>query len=188
MVIFLNAFRKSSSEPNSELTTLELELVGKGIKKKWINDIANAVDMAHNMNKDICIIIGGETVVQVNGSGVGGRCLETALSAAIQMDEEFRVNKLNVSETHMCLLSADSDGHDGVTQMAGAVVDQDFLAEVERSSLDMKAHLNNNDSFTLFSKINKGSNLINTNLTGTNIMNLLVIIVQKPREVKYQYT
>ncbi|CAL1548504.1 unnamed protein product [Lymnaea stagnalis] len=180
--------RRASWEPNPELTMLELELVASGIKKKWINYIANSVDKAHNMNKDICIIAGGDTVVHVSGSGQGGKCMESALAAAIQMHEEFREKKLNVSESDMCFLMGDSDGHDGVTKMAGAIIDQEFLDKVQESGLDMKKYLSNNDSFTFFNNVNNGKNLICTNLTGTDIMNMLVILVRQPKDVKYQYS
>ncbi|KAK0049818.1 glycerate kinase [Biomphalaria pfeifferi] len=179
--------RKASWEPNSELSIMELELVSLGIKKKWINYIANTVDKAHNMNRDICIIAGGDTVVHVRGSGQGGKCMESVLAAAIALQEEFRVKKLNVAECRMCYLSCDSDGHDGVTKMAGAVVDLEFLDKVEASGLSMREYLENNDSFRFFEKVNQGNNFIQTNLTGTNIMNVMIMLVEKPREVKYQY-
>ncbi|KAH9518899.1 hypothetical protein Btru_008603 [Bulinus truncatus] len=179
--------RKASWEPNAELTILEIDLVARGIKKNWINYIANTVDKAHNMNKDICIIAGGDTVVHVRGTGLGGKCMESVLAAAIEMHEEFRVKKLNVSECKMCYLSCDSDGHDGVTKMAGAVVDQEFLEKVEDSGLNMQEYLENNDSFSFFDQVNEGKNFIRTNLTGTNIMNVMIMLVEKPREVKYQY-
>ncbi|CAL1548503.1 unnamed protein product [Lymnaea stagnalis] len=180
--------RRAGLEPNPELSMLELELVRGGIRKKWINHISNSVDRAHNMNKDICIISGGEIDISVSGAGVGGKCMESALAAAIQLYEEFRVKEMNVAESQMCYLSCDSDGHDGVTKMAGAVIDQSLLELVEDKKLDMAEHLKNNDSYNFFMRVNDGKNLIRTNLTGTNIMDMVILMVQRPKEKKYQWS
>ena len=109
--------RKLSLSPNTELTTLEVELVAGGIRKEWINFICNSVDTAHNMNKDLCIICGGEIMVHVKGTGVGGKNMEAALAAAVHMQELFREKDMSVSETRMCFLCCDSDGHDGITKV-----------------------------------------------------------------------
>uniref|UniRef100_A0A0B7A6G8 Glycerate kinase n=1 Tax=Arion vulgaris TaxID=1028688 RepID=A0A0B7A6G8_9EUPU len=177
--------RHACSGHNSELSMLETSLVAGGIKKTWINTICNSVDIAHNVNRDICIIAGGETVVHVRGSGIGGKNMESALAAAIQMKEEFRTKTMSVAETRMCFLSCDSDGQDGLTKMAGAVVDQDFLIKVDEYELDMNKYLDDNDSYTLFSHVNGGQNLVRTKLTGTNIMDIVILMVQKPRQHKY---
>lgn len=166
---------------------LELELVAGGIRKEWMNHISNSVNKAHNMNKDICVIAGADLDVHVKGTGIGGKNMEAALAAAIQMQEEFRVKEMNVTESHMCFLSCDSDGYDGVTEMAGAVVDQALLDKVEASGVSMKEYLTNNDSFTFFREVNNGGNIVRTNLTGTNIMDVVILIVQMPKEKKYKW-
>ncbi|KAH9518898.1 hypothetical protein Btru_008602 [Bulinus truncatus] len=177
--------RRAGIEPNPELAALELELVGGGIKKEWINHIAISVYKAHNMSQDICIISGGKITVNVIGTGIGGKNIESALSATLQMYEEFRVKTMNVLECPVCFLSCDSDGHDGMTKVAGAVVDQNLLDEVGKSSLDLSHYLLNNDSYSFFTNINSGKNLIQTNLTGTDIMDLIILMVKKPTEKKH---
>ncbi|KAI8781617.1 glycerate kinase [Biomphalaria glabrata] len=177
--------RRAGMDPNPELSMLEVELVAGGIKKQWMNHIATSVYKAHNMNKNICIISGGEIDVNVIGNGIGGKNTETALSAALQMYEEFRVKQMNVKECSVCFLSVDSDGMDGMTKVAGAVVDQTFLDEVDKSKLDMKPYLLNNDSYTFFKQVKDGKYLVQTNLTGTDIMDLTVLMVKQPTETKY---
>ncbi|XP_005092002.1 glycerate kinase [Aplysia californica] len=174
--------RKASLEPNSELAMLELKLVAGGIDKKSVNDIVSQVDRGSNFSKDICIIVGGDTTVDVKGSGVGGKNLETALAAAVQMHEDFRRDKLSVTETNMCVLCCDSNGYDGLTQVAGAVVDLDFLDHVKEDEYDMQEYLANNDTFSFFSKINEGRNLVRTNKTGTNVMDMMILLVRRSRE------
>lgn len=180
--------RKTSLSPNSELMMLEVELVAGGIRKEWINFICNSVDTAHNMNKDLCIICGGEIMVHVKGTGVGGKNMEAALAAAVHAQELFREKDLPVAETRLCFLCCDSDGHDGITKMAGAMVDQDFLNKVEESGLNMKEYLDNNDSFGLFNQVDQGRYMVKTNVTGTNIMDLVIMLVQRPQERKFAYT
>ncbi|GFR66287.1 glycerate kinase [Elysia marginata] len=179
--------RNTSVSPNVELTRLEVELVAGGIRKEWINFICNSVDSAHNLNKDLCIICGGEIIVNVKGTGVGGKNMEAALAAAVHSQELLREKDLAVSETRLCFLCCDSDGHDGITKMAGAMVDQDFLKKVEESGLDMKEYLDNNDSFGLFSQVDGGQYMVKTNVTGTNIMDLVIMLVQKPKDKKYSW-
>ncbi|XP_005092005.1 glycerate kinase [Aplysia californica] len=179
--------RKASQQPNTELTQLELELVAGGLRKQSINHIADEVDTAHNLNKDICVIASGETVVHVEGTGTGGKNQETALAAAIQMKEAFRGEECFQSETDMCVLSCDSDGYDGQSPVAGAVVDQDLVDRTLESGLSMEAYLANNDSNTFFSTVNEGQNLVWTNITGTNVMDMVILLVRKPSDRKFKW-
>ena len=59
-------------------------------------------------------------MVHVKGTGVGGKNMEAALAAAVHMQELFREKEMSVSETRMCFLCCDSDGHDGVTKVRKA--------------------------------------------------------------------
>ncbi|RUS80655.1 hypothetical protein EGW08_011605 [Elysia chlorotica] len=179
--------RKTSMSPNMELTMLEMALVSGGIRKEWINFICDAVDSAHNLNQDLCIICGGDLACEVKGSGVGGKNMETALAAAIHMQDLFRDKEAFAAETRMCFLCCDSDGHDGITTMAGAMVDQSFLSKVESQQLDMEEYLENNDSFGLFSQVDGGQYMVKTNVTGTNIMDLVIMLVQRPVTRKYAW-
>ncbi|MGA7828714.1 MAG: glycerate kinase [Geobacteraceae bacterium] len=112
--------------------------------------------------KPLCLLSGGETVVRVRGSGKGGRNMELALCFA-----------LDVAGTDgITLLSAGTDGSDGPTDAAGALVDGETisLAEKERA----RRFLENNDSYTFF-KENGG--LFITGPTGTNVMDLQILLV-----------
>ncbi|CAG5133081.1 unnamed protein product [Candidula unifasciata] len=174
--------RKASFEPNSELSILETALVAEGIRKQWINSICQEIEKARNSDRDVCIIVGGNTFVTVCGTGIGGKNMESAISVTMQLQEEFRIKKLSVEETPMCFLSCDTDGYDGNTKVAGAVVDQDFLQEVLKSGLDMRKYLDNNDSFTFFNQVNGGQNLVPIKLTGTNVMDIVILLVKRPRQ------
>ena len=87
----------------------------------------------------------------------------------------------------MCLLSGDSDGIDGNSPAAGAIVDLDFVDLVQDTELSMKDFLANNDSYTFFSQVNKGKNLLSTSHTGTNVMDMHILLVRKPIVKKYKW-
>jgi glycerate 2-kinase len=110
----------------------------------------------------LCILSGGETVVHVTGSGTGGRNMELALSFALEI----------AGTTGITLLSAGTDGSDGPTDAAGALVDGDTIAATEKERA--LRFLENNDSYTFF-KENGG--LFITGPTGTNVMDLQILLV-----------
>ncbi|MFP4648441.1 MAG: glycerate kinase [Halorhodospira sp.] len=105
-----------------------------------------------------CVLLsGGETSVTVRGGGQGGRNTELALAAALALEgaaDEYYV------------LSADSDGIDGNTHSAGALVDPGTLARARDAGLDPHAHLDHNDSHSLFAAT---GDLLRTGPTLTNV-------------------
>ena len=78
----------------------------------------------------------------------------------------------------LVFLSAGTDGQDGPTSAAGGWVDGDFLQQAREAGLDVADYLNTNDSFTLLTKLGEGSNLVVTGLTGTNVMDLQILVAQ----------
>jgi glycerate 2-kinase len=116
------------------------------------------------MPKPAGIIAGGETTVTVTGKGVGGRNQELALAAA---------SKLNGMDG-VVLASLNTDGVDGPTDAAGAIVDGKTLAQATMLGLSMEECLAENDSYRFFSKL---GDLIVTGPTGTNVKDISVIII-----------
>jgi hydroxypyruvate reductase len=108
-----------------------------------------------------CVISGGETTVTIRGSGKGGRNQEFALAAAI--DIEGLENTL--------IMSAGTDGTDGPTDAAGAVADGETVGRSERIAREALAQ---NDSYPFFAEL---GDLIITGSTGTNVMDLHVVLV-----------
>jgi len=118
-----------------------------------------------SIEKPCCLLFGGETTIKVNGSGTGGRNQHLALHAASLLK-----NKNGVT-----LLSAGTDGSDGPTSAAGAVVDSNTLEQAAAIRIDIQKYLDNFDSFHFFEKT--GSHII-TGPTMTNVMDLIVIIIE----------
>ena len=115
--------------------------------------------------KKICLISGGETTVTVKGNGKGGRNTELALSFAVEIQGVRGIT----------LLSAGTDGTDGPTDAAGAIVDGETIDKAKSLGLDPAEYLTNNDSYTFFKQT--GSLLI-TGPTGTNVMDLQIILIE----------
>ena len=113
-----------------------------------------------------CIISGGETTVVVKGDGRGGRNMELALAFA---------GKIKGTQG-ITLLSAGTDGTDGPTDAAGAIVNGNTVINAAWSGYDAAGYLENNDSYSFFSST---EGLLKTGPTGTNVMDVQVLIVEK---------
>ncbi|MCU0600248.1 MAG: glycerate kinase [Desulfobacterales bacterium] len=111
-----------------------------------------------------CILSGGETTVKVTGSGLGGRNQEFALATAIDIQGQDR----------MVVLCAGTDGTDGPTDAAGAVVDSMTAPDSISAGSDPASFLNNNDSYHFFKNT---TGQIITGPTGTNVMDLRIVLV-----------
>jgi glycerate 2-kinase len=114
------------------------------------------------------LLAAGETTVTVRGAGRGGRNLELALAAAVSLAD--------VPER--CLLAAGTDGVDGSSPAAGAVVDGSTLAHGTRAGRDALAALETNDSWGYFAGLPEE---IFTGPTGTNVGDLVVILAAGAR-------
>ncbi|MEJ2695170.1 MAG: glycerate kinase [Candidatus Sulfobium sp.] len=112
-----------------------------------------------------CLISGGETTVTVAGGGTGGRNMELALSFAMEIEGCDGIT----------LLSAGTDGTDGPTDAAGAVVDGGTIARAAAAGLVAREFLENNDSYHFFEK---AGGLFITGPTGTNVMDVQIILVK----------
>ncbi|RDD44549.1 Glycerate kinase [Trichoplax sp. H2] len=128
--------------------------------------------------RKVCILSGGETTVRVEGSGVGGRNQEFALSASVQMFESKLASNLTDKKCPAVLLSAGTDGQDGPTPAAGAFAYPGQLCDNNINTA--RHHLANNDSYTFFSTLNNGDDLIVTGLTNTNVMDIQIMLIDEP--------
>jgi glycerate 2-kinase len=127
-----------------------------------------------NPGEKRCLLSGGETTVSVTGSGRGGRNQELALAFAMEISGKDGIE----------MLSAGTDGLDGPTDAAGAMVDGTTAAKAARLGLDSAAFLNNNDSYSFFCELDRlggGQHHLKTGSTGTNVMDLQVILIEQLR-------
>lgn len=108
-----------------------------------------------------CTIAGAETVVEVRGEGRGGRNQEFALAAAPAL----------MGHPHALLASLATDGRDGPTDAAGAVVDGNTITRALEQGLDPDAHLRRNDAYAFFEPL---GDLLQPGPTGTNVCDLVL--------------
>ncbi len=113
-----------------------------------------------------CQLWGGEATVVVSpGSGQGGRAQELALAAAT------RVAKRQMRAT---ILAAGSDGRDGPTDAAGAIVDETTFKTIRASGIDPDDAVRRHDAYPA---LEKAGALFRTGPTGTNVMDLVFGLV-----------
>ena len=139
--------------------------------------IENAYDAFRN-KKCICLISGGETTVNVKGSGLGGRNQELILRTAELLENKCVKMNLDMHSSFFsfCFLSTGTDGQDGPTPAAGAMLMPDLFEKAKDEGLLMRDYLDINGSYDFFSAIDGGSNLVVTGLTGTNVMDIQILL------------
>jgi glycerate 2-kinase len=111
-----------------------------------------------------CLVAGGELTVTVRGPGRGGRAQEFALAAAMDI----------AGLPNVWIVGVGTDGTDGPTDAAGAVVDGGTLARAKKSGLDVASFLRRNDAYAFFKQA--GGHIV-TGPTGTNVNDLYMLIV-----------
>ncbi len=117
-----------------------------------------------------CVVMGGEATVDLGDApGLGGRNQEVALSALV----ELGLRDLD----DVALLSAGTDGEDGPTDAAGALVTRRTLEAANEQELDALDALARHDAYPFFDATDS---LVRTGLTGTNVMDLRVLLVGPP--------
>ncbi|MYG82467.1 MAG: glycerate kinase, partial [Candidatus Dadabacteria bacterium] len=110
------------------------------------------------------ILFGGETTVNVMGRGRGGRNTETALSFCFEI----------IGSEGIVGLFAGTDGIDGPTDAAGAICDGQSRLIARSMGISARDHLADNDSYSFFETL---GDLIKTGSTGTNVMDVGVVLI-----------
>lgn len=108
-----------------------------------------------------CLLMGGETTVTVRGGGKGGRNQELALTAALHLEGAAGV----------AVMSLATDGVDGPTDAAGAVVTGETVPRARALGLDPEAALADNDAYPLLEAVGA---LLRTGPTGTNLNDVVI--------------
>lgn len=155
-----------------ELITSELQGEAKDAAGYLASQAKRVRSALHPGDKPRCLLAGGETTVTVKRSGRGGRNQELALTFAREISGMEGIT----------LLSAGTDGTDGPTDAAGALVNSETWSRARAVGLDPAVFLENNDSYSFFSKLDLQANEklhIKTGPTGTNVMDLQIILVTR---------
>jgi len=110
----------------------------------------------------VCLISGGEVTVKVTNGGVGGRNQQFGLACAARIAGE-----------NITVLSAGTDGVDGNSPAAGAVVDGTTIARAQSSGLDFRTSLEKFDAYPFFSLL---GDALETGPTGNNLRDLRILL------------
>ena len=146
-----------------QVVRIDRPLVGDAgqAARDHVQDIARRI---RNIEGPVCVVSSGETTVHVTGQGRGGRNQEFALAAA---------GELRALARDALLASVGTDGIDGPTDAAGALVDEGTLERARHLGLDPVGFLRDNDSYNFFAAL---GDLVITGRTGTNVGDLQVFL------------
>jgi len=118
------------------------------------------LETGHPSEPPVIILSGGETTVTVRGDGTGGPNLEFALSGALECKTDGIV-----------IGSVDTDGIDGATEVAGAIVDANTVTD---ETAGYRA-LDRNNAYEFLVEADA---VLNTGPTGTNVNDLRVLVIE----------
>jgi glycerate 2-kinase len=147
------------------VTTIEGPVVGDA-RLAAPSFVSAAAQSARGLRRPVCILAGGETTVRVTGRGRGGRNQEFALASARHLAEVGPA---------VVLASMGTDGVDGPTDAAGAIVDSSTLARAKAAGLaEPEQYLADNDSHAYFHAL---GDLILTGPTDTNVGDIQAVLI-----------
>jgi hydroxypyruvate reductase len=132
---------------------------------KFSNEIKN-----YKGSRPACFIAGGETTINVKGNGKGGRNQHFALTMLHELlKNSYEENLFPV------ILASGTDGTDGPTDAAGAIIDYKIARQAGNENLLVEEYLSNNDSYNFFKRVN---GLLISAPTQTNVMDIVIALVQ----------
>jgi glycerate 2-kinase len=146
------------------LLTRRLQGEAREVARTFAAILDEIIRSGSPVGRPACLIAGGETTVTVRGRGTGGRCQEFALALVSEL----------APMRDVVVLAAGTDGSDGPTDAAGAIVDPTTLARARARRLDLRRALAENDSHPVFDAL---GDLVVTGPTGSNLMDLYLGLV-----------
>lgn len=122
--------------------------------------IASGTDI---LRRPCCVVAGGETTVSVTGRGTGGRAQEFAVAAAVEI----------AGLSNVWVAAFATDGTDGPTDVAGAVVSGTTVARAKTKGIDLRTALTRHDTYPALKALRCH---IRTGPTGTNVNDLYLLL------------
>lgn len=155
----------------------EAEAIGRHLARM-------AIQMRHSPGPD-CLISGGEPTVTLADPalrGTGGRNQHLALAALLELIQ----NSEHVPGDAVCqgivILSGGTDGEDGPTDAAGAIIDQQTVEAARGRGLNGDDYLRRSDAYSFFSQL---GGLIKTGPTHTNVCDVRVVLVDRIASIPF---
>ncbi len=147
---------------NTRLLTTTLQGEARQVGEQMAAVLARLASAGDPLLRPALMVAGGETTVTLRGKGLGGRNQELALAAVAGLS----------GLENIALISLATDGGDGPTNAAGAVVTGETLARAQALGLDVQLYLDNNDSYHFFLALDDN---LRPGPTQTNVNDLLFL-------------
>ena len=177
--IFTNIHNVIIGNNNIACNSIKLFLESKGIKTTYLGSkftgrsrslgkfLFKLVDDFPTVSTPYAFVLGGETTVKLKNTanGVGGRNQESVLSAASYFKEQ-------VDNMDFTIASFGTDGIDGNSLDAGAILNASVLSKIRKKRLKILEALKNHNSNDLFNKVNGA---LCTKITGTNVNDVCIV-------------
>jgi len=156
--------RQAATQLGYATHVMERPVTGEARDAAWEHMKQVGRVMTASVGRPLCIISSGETTVTVKGTGKGGRNQEFAFAAAMSSIEGIVV-----------AASVGTDGIDGPTDAAGAIVDHTTFERARAAGVtEPSAYLDNNDTYAFFERL---GDLIRTGPTSTNVGDVQVVLL-----------
>jgi glycerate 2-kinase len=152
---------------NTLILTSRLEGESREVGRALASITMEVIERGVPLQPPVAILAGGETTVRVRGRGRGGRNMELAFSWALSM-------RYWGYRGEAAILSMDTDGIDGFTDAAGAILVPGLVEELISMGVDPYRVLEDNDTYAAISRV---GGLIATGPTGSNLNSIQVILV-----------
>jgi len=162
----LDAVARSAKRAGLRPVLIEAPLTGEAsiAAERFVGFARSLMGQTRKLRRPICLIAGGEPTVTVTGHGKGGRAQEFAVAGAFELE----------GLPNMWLVAIGSDGTDGPTDAAGAVVSGGTVAQAEKIGLNLRAALAKHDTYHALQTL--GSHIY-TGPTGTNVNDLYMLLI-----------
>lgn len=162
----VSAMQTAAQKAGFETETYSTKLCGE-VNKEAAKLCRYVARKLQAITTPMAILAGGETTVTVKGVGLGGRNQQFALAFAMM------ATHIQLSPGWV-LLSAGTDGRDGPTDAAGAIVDSGTVSRICAGNHNPANYLENNDSYHALQRSN---DLLIIGSTGTNVADLMVVLL-----------
>ena len=177
LVIGNNTLALEAAKEKARALGFEVRILTSALKGDVVKAADTILDEALKIQNDpaikkpFCLLAGGEPTIKVTGKGVGGRNQHFALYCATRLGGKQGIT----------ILCAGTDGTDGPTDAAGAVVDCDTVRIALQKNTDPQVYLDACDSYSFFKQV--GGHIMTGN-TMTNVMDLVVVIILPTHPLK----
>lgn len=164
--IMLEAVAHTASTMGLRTILFSTAVLGEArLAAKRLTAIAKTIAVGQRIGKrPCCVVAGGETTVSVTGRGKGGRAQEFAAAAACEI----------AGLPNIWVLALGSDGTDGPTDAAGAIVSGETVALAKRLGVNLRSTLHRHDTYPALQTLECQ---VRTGPTGTNVNDLYLLLL-----------